>query len=81
MNMEVINKIEASISELEARLKKNNEFVGSVTANVEKLLSDKATTVSDSNVTSGAIQAFNVVLKELKSGVKDELMAEAKNEA
>lgn len=81
MSKELIQKIESSISELEARLKKNNEFVGSVTANVEKLLADKATTINDSNVTSGAIQAFNVVLKALKESEEAEVLPEAKNEA
>jgi molybdopterin-guanine dinucleotide biosynthesis protein A len=66
MNMEIINKIEAQISELESRLKKNNEFIVNANASLEKLSTDKASVLGDSNIINGALQAFGAVLKELK---------------
>jgi len=66
MNMELINKIEAQISELESRLKKNSEFVLNANANLEKISADKVSALSDSNIINGALQAFGAVVKELK---------------
>lgn len=63
---EVISKIEANISELENRFKKNNEFIASASSSIDKLKVDRKNAINDSNILNGALQAFNSDLKDLK---------------
>lgn len=74
MNMELINKIEAQISELESRFKKNSEFVVNANAILEKTSADKLSAINDSHIINGALQAFGGVLKELKESPKVEVL-------
>lgn len=68
-DMELINKIEAQISELENRFKKNSDFISSANVSMEKLSADKISATNDSNIINGALQAFRGVLVELKGPV------------
>jgi len=80
MSMEVvISKIEANISELEARFKKNNEFISSATASMDKLKADRENAINDSNILNGALQAFHSNLKDLKEclPIKGEVVNDA----
>jgi uncharacterized protein (UPF0335 family) len=62
--MELIKKIESNIAELEAKAKKNGEFVSNASATIERLNSEKATILDETNRIMGAIQAFRFVLNE-----------------
>ncbi len=66
MNMEIINKIETQISELESRLKRNNDLVGNLVMSIKNLKKEKSKSHDESNAISGAIQAFKGVLAEMK---------------
>ena len=65
MNMELINKIEAKISDLEAQFKKNSDFIASANAAMDKLVSDKALANNECNMINGAIQMARGVLTEM----------------
>ncbi len=79
MNMELINKIEERISELEKRAKEVMDFSNNATANIKRLKSEKAKALDESNVIAGAVQAFKGVLAEV-SEKKEEAPLEAKKE-
>ena len=66
MSMELINKIEAKISELEAQAKKNSDFISSASASMEKLISDKTAATNEWMGINGAIQMGKGVIAELK---------------
>ena len=66
MNMEVINKIETKISELENRAKKTNEFLGNIIINLKSLRKEKVKAQDEINTLSGALEAFKGTLSELK---------------
>ncbi len=70
MEKDLAKKIEDRISELETQGKKMVDFANSVTANVEKLLAEKAKAHDESNVIAGAIQAFKGVLSEISANEK-----------
>lgn len=74
MNMEVINKIETKISELENRAKKTNEFLGNIIINLKSLRKEKVKAQDEINTLAGALEAFKGTLSELK------LMSEAEKE-
>ena len=67
MSMELISKIEAKISDLEAQFKKNSDFIVSANSNIDKLVSDKALATNECNIINGAIQMARGVLSELKN--------------
>lgn len=71
MNMEIINKIETQISELEGRLKRNNDLIGNLVMSIKNLSKEKAKSHDESNAISGAIQAFKGVLAEVKESDKE----------
>ena len=66
MNMEVINKIETKISELENRAKKTNEFLGNIIINLKSLRKEKVKAQDEINTLAGALEAFKGTLSELK---------------
>ncbi len=67
MNMELINKIEAKISDLEAQFKKNSDFIVSANSAMEKLVSDKSLANNECNMINGAIQMAKGVLTEMNA--------------
>jgi len=68
MNMEVINKIEAKISELEAQFKKNSDFIASANTAMDKLVSDRSLANAECNKLDGAVQMARGILAEMKAG-------------
>lgn len=64
--LEVIKGIEAQIKTLEDRFKKNGDYAVQIGATIEKLASDKVASIKDSDVVSGAIQAYQLVVAEIK---------------
>lgn len=64
---DTIKLIETKIAELQDKLKQNGSYINDITAAVEKLLADKATTLNAINIITGAIQAYNETLNHLKS--------------
>jgi hypothetical protein len=65
--MELINKIEAKISELENQFKKNTDFIVSANSSIDKLVADKNSATSECNVINGMVQAFRGVIAEVKA--------------
>jgi predicted nucleic acid-binding Zn-ribbon protein len=63
--MEVINKIETQISELENRQKRANDLVANIVVSMKNLRKEKTKSQDEFNAISGAIQAFKGVLAEL----------------
>lgn len=67
MSMELINKIEAKISELEAQAKKNSDFIASASTSMDKLMSEKTNATNEWIGINGAIQMGRGVIAELKA--------------
>lgn len=65
MNMELINKIEAKISELESQFKKNSDFIVSANSAMDKLVSDRALANNECSKIDGALQMARGVLAEM----------------
>lgn len=64
MSMDFIKKIEENISELEARFKKNTEFVNNANASIDSLTTQKLGITDEINRISGALHAFRFALSE-----------------
>lgn len=75
MNMELIKKIEAKISDLEAQFKKSSEFISSANAAMDKLASDRALANNECNKLDGAIQMAKSVLAEMSEPKQSEPIA------
>jgi hypothetical protein len=71
--MKLIKDIELKVSNLEAELKKHNNYVTEITQTMEKLLSDKAITINNINILNGALQAYRDVINGVKSGDSSEV--------
>ena len=72
MEKDLAKKIEERITELESQGKKMVDFSNGVTANIKKLLAEKAKANDEANVIAGAIQAFKGVLSELSLSESNE---------
>lgn len=67
MDMELISKIEAKISDLEAQFKKNSDFIASANSAMDKLVSDKNLATNECNMINGALQMAKGVLTEMSA--------------
>jgi hypothetical protein len=67
MSKEMIDKLETKISELEGKLKQNNDVIGNLILNIEFQSNEKSRIQDESKVLTGAIQAFKSVISELKN--------------
>ena len=65
MEMDLVKKIEARVSELEKRSKELSDFVNGATASMKKISSEKSKATDEANAVAGAIQAFKSVLGEI----------------
>jgi hypothetical protein len=70
VEMDLVKKIEARISELETQYKKMVDFVNGATANIKKLVAERTKATDESNALSGAIQAFKSVIGEISENEK-----------
>lgn len=73
MKDEIIEKIETKISELEGNLKKVNESLAVLSANIKSQILNKKNMESESVFLSGAIQAYKSITSEYKSTSYKEL--------
>jgi len=77
--MDVINKIETQISELENRQKRANDLIANIVVSMKNLRKEKVKSQDESNAISGAIQAFKGVLAELNLPEKKEAPSKLTN--
>lgn len=66
MSKELIGKIEAKISELENKVKQNNDTVGTLTMSMESQSLEKTRIQNESTFLSGAIQMAKAMITELQ---------------
>lgn len=66
MSKEMIGKIETKISELEGKVKQNNDAIGTLLMSIDNQNSEKIRIQNESTFLSGAIQAFKTMISELK---------------
>lgn len=67
MSKEMVSKIEAKISELENKVKQNNDAIGNLLISIENQSSEKTRVQTESTFLSGAIQAFKTIISELQT--------------
>ena len=67
MSKEMVSKIEAKISELENKIKLNNDTIGNLLMSIENQSSEKTKVHTESTFLSGAIQAFKTMIAELQT--------------
>ena len=67
MSKETIGKIETKISDLESKVKQNNDAVGNLIMSIDAQNAEKTRIQSESTFLSGAMQAFKTIVAELKS--------------
>lgn len=67
MEMDLVKKIEARVSELEKRSKELSDFVNGATASIKKLSLEKSKATDEANAVAGAIQAFKSVIGEISA--------------
>lgn len=82
--MNLVKELEGKISNLEAEIKKHNNYVTEISQMIEKLLADKANSSNNLNILNGAIQAYKDVINGVKSGDVSEVakgVAEAVQDA
>lgn len=66
MSKEIIAKIETKISELESKVKLNNDAVGNLLMSIDNQAAEKTRIQTESTFLSGAIQAFKTMIAELQ---------------
>ena len=81
MEMDLVKKIEARISELETQSKKMVDFVNSSTASIKKLSAERAKASEESYALNGAIQAFKSVIGEISENEKNAKECSEKKES
>lgn len=67
MSKEMIGKIETKISELENKVKQNNDTIGNLLISIDNQSSEKIRIQTESTFLSGAIQAFKTTISELQA--------------
>jgi len=67
MSKEMISKVESKISELENKVKQNNDTVGNLVMSIESQSLEKTRVQNESTFLSGAIQAFKTMISELQT--------------
>lgn len=66
MSKEMIGKVETKITELESKVKQNNETIGTLSMSIENQSLEKTRIQNESTFLSGAIQAFKTMISELQ---------------
>jgi len=67
MFKEMISKVEAKVSELENKVKQNNDAVGNLIMSIDSQTAEKIRIQNESTFLSGAIQGFKTMISELKT--------------
>lgn len=70
MEMDLVKKIQTRISDLETQSKKMVDFINGATASIKKIVDERIKATNESNVLSGAIQAFKSVIGEITESDK-----------
>jgi hypothetical protein len=65
-------ELQDKISNLESEIKKQSGYVTEITQAIDKLTSDKATSLNNINVLNGAIQAYKDVINNTKEDVESD---------
>jgi hypothetical protein len=66
MSKELIGKIETKISELEGKVKQNNDSIGALIASIENQSTEKTRIQTETTFISGAIQMAKAMISELQ---------------